>query len=79
MEYFVYVPKNVVVEEPIQVIYLHDDKTASLFNHSLLVAEENSSVTYVENYLSTVEHAKGLANIVTKSLHRQCKSYIWSS
>ena len=33
---------------------------------SLVVADENSSVTYVENYLSTVEHANGLANIVTE-------------
>lgn len=63
---FVYVPKNVVVETPIQVIYLHDDKAASLFNHTLLVAEDNSVVTYVENYLSTVEHADGLANIVAE-------------
>lgn len=63
---FVYVPKNVVVEEPIQVIYLHDNNTASLFNHTLLVADENSVVTYVENYLSTVEHTNGLANIVSE-------------
>ncbi|MER2263248.1 MAG: Fe-S cluster assembly protein SufD [Psychrobacillus sp.] len=63
---FVYVPKNVVIEEPIQVIYLHDDETASLFNHTLLVADENSSVTYVENYLSTVEHSNGLANIISE-------------
>lgn len=63
---FVYVPKNVVVEEPIQVIYLHDNENASLFNHTLLVADENSVVTYVENYLSTVEHANGLANIVSE-------------
>ena len=63
---FVYVPKNVVVEEPIQVLFLHDDEQASLFNHVLIVAEANSSVTYVENYLSTVEEAKGLANIVSE-------------
>lgn len=63
---FVYVPKNVIVEAPIQVIYLHDDQTASLFNHTLLVAEQNSVVTYVENYLSTVDHADGLANIVAE-------------
>lgn len=27
---FLYVPKNVVVEEPIQSIFLHDDKEANL-------------------------------------------------
>lgn len=63
---FVYVPKNVVIEEPIQVVYLHDNETASLFNHTLLVADENSSVVYVENYLSTVAKTNGLANIISE-------------
>jgi len=63
---FVYVPKNVVIEEPVQVVYLHDDAQASLFNHTLIVAEANSSVTYVENYQSTVAEAQGLANIVAE-------------
>ena len=63
---FVYVPKNVIVEEPIQAVFLHDNADASLFNHVLVVAEANSSVTYVENYLSTVEEAKGQANIISE-------------
>lgn len=63
---FVYVPKNVIVEEPIQAVFLHDNADASLFNHVLVVAEVNSSVTYVENYLSTVEEAKGQANIISE-------------
>lgn len=63
---FVYVPKNVIVEEPIQAVFLHDNPDASLYNHVLVVAEANSSVTYVENYLSTVEEAKGLANIIAE-------------
>ncbi len=63
---FVYVPKNVEVKQPIQVLFLHDNPQASLFNHALIVAEANSSVTYVENYLSTVPHAEGLANIVSE-------------
>src|SRR5690606_31917473 len=63
---FVYVPKNVVVEEPLQVLFLHDNAQASLFNHVIVVAEANSSVTYVENYLSTVEEAAGQANIIAE-------------
>lgn len=62
---FLYVPKNVEVSEPIQAVYVHDDKEANLFNHVLVVAEDNSSVTYVENYVSTVE-AKGVFNIVAE-------------
>jgi Fe-S cluster assembly protein SufD len=63
---FVYIPKNVVVEDPLQVLFLHDDAQASLFNHVIVVAEKNSSLTYVENYLSTVKEAKGLVNIVSE-------------
>ncbi|WP_203247987.1 Fe-S cluster assembly protein SufD [Sporosarcina beigongshangi] len=63
---FVYIPKNVVVTEPLQVLFLHDDAQVSLFNHVIVVAEKNSSLTYVENYLSTVKEAKGLANIVSE-------------
>ena len=37
---FVYVPKNVVVEDPIQYVVLHDDDNASFFNHVIIVTEE---------------------------------------
>ncbi|MDN7243574.1 Fe-S cluster assembly protein SufD [Planococcus sp. N028] len=63
---FLYVPKNVVVEEPVQVIFIHDDEQVSLFNHVMVIADKSSKVTYVENYLSTIPHAKGLANIVSE-------------
>ncbi|GER73165.1 Fe-S cluster assembly protein SufD [Weizmannia acidilactici] len=63
---FLYLPKNVVLEEPVQAIYVHDHETAPLFNHVLVVADENSAVTYVENYISTNDNAKGIVNIVTE-------------
>ncbi|PSL32939.1 Fe-S cluster assembly protein SufD [Planomicrobium soli] len=63
---FLYVPKNVVVEEPVQVVFIHDDEQVSLFNHVMVIADKSSKVTYVENYLSTIPHAKGLANIVSE-------------
>ena len=63
---FVYVPKNVVVEKPIHALFLHDNVQASLFNHVIIVAEANSSVTYIENYMSTVSDAKVQANIVSE-------------
>lgn len=63
---FLYVPKNVEVAEPIQAVYIHDDKQAALFNHVIVVAEDNSSVTYVENYVSTGEAEEGIANIVAE-------------
>lgn len=63
---FLYVPKNVQVESPVQAVFIHDEKEANLFNHVIVVAEENSSVTYVENYISTVESADSIFNIVSE-------------
>lgn len=63
---FVYVPRNVVIEAPLQVVFLNDNEDASLFNHVLVVAEANSAVTYVETYISTIEESKGQANIISE-------------
>lgn len=63
---FLYVPKNVEITEPIQAIFIHDDAEANVINHVLVVAEDNSSVVYVENYISTVETAESKFNIVSE-------------
>lgn len=63
---FLYVPKNVEVKEPIQAVYLQDNSEAALFNHVLVVADDNSAVTYVENYVSTVAAESGVVNIVAE-------------
>ena len=63
---FVYVPKNVEVQEPLQAVFVREDEEAALFNHVIVVAEDNSSVTYVENYIATAEESKGVVNIVTE-------------
>ncbi|WML54633.1 Fe-S cluster assembly protein SufD [Neobacillus sp. PS3-12] len=62
---FLYVPKNVEISEPIQAVYVLDDEKAALFNHVIVVAEDNSSVTYVESYISTVE-SNSVVNIITE-------------
>ncbi|MDQ0229692.1 Fe-S cluster assembly protein SufD [Metabacillus malikii] len=63
---FVYVPKNVEVAEPIHAVFVHDNADTTLFNHVIVVAEDNSSVTYVENYISTVETDSAVFNIVSE-------------
>ncbi|MGV3466670.1 MAG: Fe-S cluster assembly protein SufD [Heyndrickxia sp.] len=63
---FLYIPKNVEISEPIQTVYVHDHEDAPLFNHVLVVADDNSSVTVVENYVSTNEKANGIVNIITE-------------
>lgn len=47
---FLYVPKNVEVEFPIQALYLSEN--GGLLPHIIIVAEANSKVTYVDHYFS---------------------------
>lgn len=52
---FVYVPKNVEVNIPLQAIQFNDNAEATFAPHILIVAEENSSVTYVDSAVSVNE------------------------
>ncbi len=63
---FLYVPKNVKIEKPVQVVFWQEDPEAALFNHVLLVADQNSEVTYVENYVSQNKTEQSVANIVSE-------------
>lgn len=45
---FIHVPKNKVVQEVLSVVYVQE--TGSLMNHTLIVAEQNSQLKYIENY-----------------------------
>lgn len=63
---FVYIPKNVQVEEPLQTIFWQEDPEVALFNHVLVVADEGSSLTYVENYISQNDEQETISNVVTE-------------
>ncbi|EOP33555.1 MULTISPECIES: Fe-S cluster assembly protein SufD [Bacillus] len=67
---FVYVPKNVVLETPLQAVFLVDGEEANVYNHVLFVVDANSTATYVENYVAN-ENAKGIANIVAEVIVEQ--------
>lgn len=49
---FLYVPKNVEVSLPVQAVFMTDDANATFAPHILIVAEQHSTVTYVDNYIS---------------------------
>ena len=77
---FVYVPKNVVVEHPVQYVVLHDDENASFYNHVIIVTEESAEVTYVENYLSNASGEGNQLNIISGSdCWCKFKYHIWLS
>lgn len=62
---FVYVPRNVQVEVPLQTVFTIDTVETGLYNHVVIVAEENSSITYVENYATEIK-GKAIANLVAE-------------
>lgn len=71
---FVYVPKDVHVDVPLQAVFWQEDPEVALFNHVLVVAEENSSVTYVENYTSQNDEEETVSNIVSEVFaHKNAK------
>mgnify|MGYP001339316167 CR=1 FL=1 len=68
---FVYIPKNVHIEAPLQTVFWQEDPEVALFNHVIIVADENSSVTYLENYISNNEQEKTVANVVAEVIAEQ--------
>lgn len=64
---FLYVPKNVKVDQSIQSIYLQDNsQQKDYIHHVLVVADQGSEVTYLENFLSQGDQADNIANIVVE-------------
>lgn len=51
---FIYIPKGVHVEAPLQTLFFVDESDTLFMPHVLVVAEEGSSVTLVENTMSSL-------------------------
>ena len=48
---FLYVPKNVIIEEPLEAIFYHNGNSqAHFFKHVLIVADEHSEFSYLERF-----------------------------
>ncbi|MFD2329850.1 Fe-S cluster assembly protein SufD [Cohnella sp. GCM10020058] len=54
---FLYVPRGVEIEEPIQALLFADDPEATFVPHVLVIAEANSRVTVVENAATAIGEA----------------------
>jgi Fe-S cluster assembly protein SufD len=59
---FLYVPKNVEVDIPLQALFLSDNDEAAFSPHVLIIAETGSRLTYVENYVSAGANEKPLVH-----------------
>ena len=58
---FIYVPRGVEVELPIEIFHWLDGENASVFPHTLLVADELAKVTVIEHFRSTDPSHAGFA------------------
>lgn len=63
---FLYVPKNVVIDEPLEAIFVQNSQVQnSWIKHVLIFADTNSEFTYVEKY-ETIGNEKNAANIIVE-------------
>jgi len=68
---FIYVPKNVKVELPLQAYFRMNAKKGGQFEHTLIIADEGSEIHYIEGcsapqYTETSMHAGGVEIFVLK-------------
>jgi len=58
---FIYVPRGVEVELPIEIFHWLDAENTAVFPHTLLIADELSKVTVIEHFRSAHPENAGLA------------------
>ncbi len=58
---FVYVPRGVEVELPIEIFHWLNGENASVFPHTLLIADEMAKVTVVEHFRSAQRGRRGFS------------------
>ena len=63
---FIYVPKNVEVALPVQGVLYADAPGLGIFGHTLIVADENARITYVEEYSSPAGDTPGFSSSVSE-------------
>jgi Fe-S cluster assembly protein SufD len=58
---FIYVPRGVEIELPIEIFHWLNGENASVFPHLLLVTDELAKVTVIEHFRSVNKHVPGFA------------------
>lgn len=68
---FIYVPKNVTIEKPLQSYFRINSKSAGQFERTLIIADEGSSVHYIEGCTAPVYDKNNLhAAVVEVFVHK---------
>lgn len=55
---FLYVPRNVAIEEPLNTLAFYDGANIAIFSHSLIVLEAGASAKLIEDYGSLANEAQ---------------------
>ncbi len=56
---FIYVPKNLIIEKPFQVLFVHSSKEIAIYPHILIVLDKGSKFSYVDEAHSIDEKISG--------------------
>jgi Fe-S cluster assembly protein SufD len=58
---FLWVPRNVEIGAPFEVFHLVDGECASVYPHTLIIADDNSKVTFIDHFVSMDPTHRGFA------------------
>ncbi|MEA3145711.1 MAG: Fe-S cluster assembly protein SufD, partial [Verrucomicrobiota bacterium] len=58
---FLWVPRGVEIQDPFEVFHLVQGDWTAVFPHTLIIAEDNSRVTFLEHFISANPQDHGLA------------------
>ncbi|MFT4305184.1 MAG: Fe-S cluster assembly protein SufB [Candidatus Woesearchaeota archaeon] len=71
---FIYVPKNVKINEPLQAYFRMNSENLGQFEHTLIIAEENSEIHYIEGCSAPAYKSSSLhAGCVEIFVHKNAK------
>lgn len=56
-----YLPPSLVVDAPFEVFHVVTGENLAVFPHTLIIADKESQVTFLDHFVSTDGHAKGFA------------------
>jgi Fe-S cluster assembly protein SufD len=58
---FLWVPRNVEIRAPFEVFHLVDGDNANVYPHTLIIADDNSKVSFIEHFVSSDPAHRGFA------------------
>lgn len=58
---FLWIPRGIEIKEPFEVFHLVQGDWTAVFPHTLIIAEDNSRVTFLEHFVSANREDRGLA------------------